>query len=35
MRRNNLAGLPGQHRYRKVPNLPTAPPRVDAHWRIV
>lgn len=29
MRRNNLAGLPGRHRYRKVPNLPTAADLVD------
>ena len=27
MRRNNLAGLPGRHRYRKVPNFP--PPQTS------
>ena len=33
MRRNNLAGLPGRHRYRKVPNLPTATDLVDRRFR--
>ena len=33
MRRNGLAGLPGRHRYRKVPNLPTAAGLVDRRFR--
>ena len=33
MRRNNLAGLPGRHRYRKIPNLPTAADLVDRRFR--
>ena len=33
MRRNNLAGLPGRHRWRKVPNLPTATDLVDRRFR--
>ncbi len=33
MRRNGLAGLPGRHRYRKVPNLPTATDLVDRRFR--
>lgn len=32
MRRNGLAGLPGRHRYRKVPNLPTAADLVDRRF---
>ena len=32
MRRNGLAGLPGRHRYRKVPNLPTATDLVDRRF---
>ena len=33
MRRNGLAGLPGRHRYRKVPNLPTATDLVVRRFR--
>ena len=33
MRRNGLAGLPGRHRYRKVPDLPTATDLVDRRFR--
>ena len=33
MRRNNLAGLPGRHRYRKIPNHPTAADLVDRRFR--
>ena len=33
MRRNNLAGLPGRHRYRKIPNLATATDLVDRRFR--
>ena len=34
MRRNNIAGLPGRTRYRKVPNQPTAGDLVDRRfWR--
>ena len=33
MRRNELAGLPGWHRYRKVPHLPTAADLVDRRFR--
>ena len=33
MRRNNLAGLPGRRRWRKVPNLPTAADLVDRRFR--
>ena len=33
MGRNGLAGLPGRHRYRKIPNLPTAADLVDRRFR--